>query len=323
MKAKFDLSFGNSVCVRQAFSEVVGCGYQFTNEYIMSMDYPVHTGDPRVVEITRKVIERQVGRDYKHVFITNGATGADVIALRAYRQQGYIFCRTREAPYYARFPGMIEAAGMEHMQSEFANSVLLIDLPTNPTGTFLSGIKFHKGPIILDAVYYNNVYCGKNPRPGYGHNVLTGSYSKLLGINGIRLGWIATDDDLLADRITKLIIAEYCGLSVPGTTLLKTYLGPDFDWDSFESKSKTYLDFNREEISKLEKYFGGEPVPKLGMFYYAPMDKACKKLMEKAGIIWTKGSLMGTDDNFGRLNVGQDINLTKEAVKNILKIDKK
>src|ERR1700722_16020109 len=110
----FDLGFGNSVCVRQAFMDTVARGFAFTYDNMMEMDYPVHTGDPQLIAITRDVIKRQMGRDYKHVFITNGATGADVIALRAYHQQGHRICRTRKAPYYARFPGMINAAGMIH-----------------------------------------------------------------------------------------------------------------------------------------------------------------------------------------------------------------
>ena len=322
---KFDLSFGNSVAVRKAFMDTVARGVTFTYDSMLHMDYPVHDGDPELVEITKQVIKRQMGLSYKHVFMTNGATGADVIALRSYAQRGLKACRTRMPPYYSRFPGMIKAAGMTHWTIDFPpghseKSVLLIDLPSNPIGNF-DGINFHSGPIILDAVYCNKVYCGPKPIDFYGHNILTGSYSKLLGINGIRLGWLATNENMLADRISKLITSEYCGLSVPDAWILKTYLR-NLDWDSFESRANMYLDFNRGDMSKLEKYFYGTPVPKIGMFWYVPMDKPCQKLMEKAGVIWTKGSLMGTNDDFGRLNIGQDMGIISEAVKTILKIDK-
>lgn len=321
---KFDLSFGNSVCVREAFAETVGCGYQFMYADVMAMDYPVHNGDPDLVQITRNIIRRQIGLHYKHVFITNGATGGVTIALRAYRKQGYVGCHFREAPYYSRYPGMVDASGLaidnreDRWKSDF--TVNLIDLPSNPRGSFDDERGFLRGPIILDAVYFNKVYCKVLPEP-IAHDVLVGSYSKLLGINSIRMGWIATNDDLLADRIGKLITAEYCGLSGPSATLLKCYLQP-FNWENFENKANIKLDFNREEFAKLEKFFGNEPIPANGMFYYAPMDKECQRLMEKAGIIWTKGSLMGTDDDFGRFNIGQDIRLIKEAVRTVLKIDK-
>jgi aspartate/methionine/tyrosine aminotransferase len=326
-KAIFDLSFGNSVAVRKAFLDTVPSGITFTYGSMMRMDYPVHSGDPELVKITRQVIQRQIGKGYRHVFITNGATGADVIALRAYAQKGFKVCRTRKAPYYSRFPGMIAAAGMVHWTVEDGGwnqihdtTVLLVDLPSNPIGTF-DGVGFHSGPIILDAVYYNNVYCGHEKRDSYGHNILTGSYSKLLGINGVRLGWIALDDDLLADRISKLLTAEYCGLSVPDAWIVRTYL-EDLNWDNFESRANMYLNFNRTDFSKLEKFFGGVPIPKVGMFYYAPVDKLCAKLLDEAGILYTKGSLMGASDDFGRFNIGQDMGMISEAVKTILKIDK-
>jgi aspartate/methionine/tyrosine aminotransferase len=326
-KESFDLSFGNSVAVRKAFMDTVVFGYPgFSSGTLMKMDYPVHNGDPELVYMTKRIIWRQMGNTYKHVFITNGATGADVIALRAYKQQGHNFCRTRKAPYYTRFPGMIEAAGMTHWTVDhnernlYNKTILLIDLPSNPKGTFDS-VGFHSGPIILDAVYMNNVYCGPALRKEHAHDVLTGSFSKLLGVNGIRLGWLATNSDQLADRISKLITAEYCGLSVPSMEILKYYLR-DLDWEKFENRANMYLDFNRGEMAQLEKYFGNEPIPKIGMFYYAPIDKSCAKLLDRAGIIYTKGSAMGTSDDFGRLNIGQDMQLIIDAVKQIKKIDK-
>lgn len=325
-KASFDLSFGNSVCVRQAFAETVKATPLYLKNDLMGMDYPNHSGDPELVEITRQVIRRQIGAEYKHVFITNGATGGVNIALRAYKQQGFEYCRFRNPPYYARYPGMVEAAGMKRADPTYHGPlVLLVDLPSNPTGRIADYTdmikKFENYPVILDAVYYNKVYCKSLMNPP-NHDVLVGSYSKLLGVNGVRLGWIATDDDLLADRITKLVAAEYLGLSTLSADLIKVCL-KDFDWEKFETTAQKYLDQNREEFSKLEKFFGNEPVPKNGMFYCAPMDKQCKKLMEKAGIIWTKGPAMGATDDFGRFNIGQDLDLVKEAVKTVLKIDKK
>lgn len=324
-KKPFDLSFGNSVCVRQAFAETANAYPVFFKEDFMKMDYPNHSGDPEVVEITRTVIKRQIGLEYKHVFITNGATGGVNIALRAFRKQGYVGCHFRDPPYYARYPGMVDVSGLaiDNREDRWKSDITvnLIDLPSNPVGSFEPEKGFMRGPIILDAVYFNRVYCKALPTPPP-HDVLVGSYSKLLGINGVRLGWIATNDDLLADRITKIVAAEYLGLSSLSGELIKVCL-KDFNWDIFERKAQAYLDFNREEFSKLEKFFGNTPVPEDGMFYYAPIDKQCKKLLEKAGVVWTKGSAMGTDDNYGRFNLGQDMKLVRDAVKTILKIDSK
>ncbi len=43
--------------------------------------------------------------------------------------------------------------------------------------------------------------------------------------------------------------------------------------------------------------------------------------MRKANITWTGGSSLGTGDQFGRLNMGQDRDITKGAVESFLKAD--
>lgn len=322
---RFDLGFGNSRCVREAFMETVGTpyeGYKFDYLDLRAMDYPEHEGDPKLINIAHQVIRRQIGQSYKHVFITNGATGGVVIALRAYAERGNFYCHTRKAPWYGRYPGMIKAAGMSRTShNDIKDTVILLDLPSNPLA-LMDEIENDMGhPVILDAVYYNNIYCGRSLRPEVPHDVLVGSFSKLFGINGIRLGWLATNDDLLAVRIKELVTAEYCGLSVPDAELIKR-MWDRFNWEYFEQVSKIYLDSNREEWSKLERYFSGTKTPDIGMFYYAPMDEQCRKLMKSAGVLWTKGPTMGTSEEFGRFNVGQETFLIREVVKEVLKTDR-
>lgn len=322
---KYDLGWGNSIAVRQAFLDTYkGEMIVFSNYSLSKFDYPDHHGDPELVEITRKVIKDQVGEEYKHVFLTNGATGGVVISLRAFADRYYETCHTRNAPHYVRYPGMIRAAGLSHCNEEywqFANSsVVLLDIPSNPLGLTESIEIAVNTPVVLDGVYLNRVYTLGNikaPR----HDILVGSYSKLIGINGLRVGWIALNDDLLAERIKELITSEYCGIDMAGTDILKKILS-NFDWLSFESKARLKLDYNREEWSKLEKFFDNRPVPEIGMFYYSPVDEKCKELLNKASIHYTDGSVMGTDSSFGRFNLGQDCDLIRKAVKSILEHDK-
>jgi aspartate/methionine/tyrosine aminotransferase len=319
---KFDLAWGNSVCVREAF--VSTCNQQpvvFGPEALMKFDYPKHDGDPELIELTRAIIKRQIGQDYRHIFITNGATGGCVIALRAFYERGFENCVTRNAPYYVRYPAMIRAAGLNHIDEGFwqVDTVALIDIPSNPLGAMSNVAKINV-PVILDGVYLNRVYMNPNQVTTIPHDIYVGSYSKLLGINGIRLGWIATNSDLLAIRLAELVTSEYCGLSTASQEILKSSL-TDFSWEIFETKARLKLNYNRESWSILERYFGGKPVTDVGMFYYAPMDKKCRKLLEKAGVSWTKGSAMGTDDNYGRINLGQDNLLISQAVRAIIKAD--
>lgn len=324
---KLDFGFGNSVCVREAFVDTYdGDPILFNRDELSKFDYPLHTGDSELVEITKQIIKRQIGTDYRHVLLTNGATGGVAISLRSYAHRGYLQCQTRNAPHYMRYPGIINAAGLIHTDESFwtvnKETVILLDIPSNPLGLIDNPYTKITTPIILDGVYYNNVYTKGNVRTPFAHDILIGSYGKLLGINGIRVGWIATNDDILYERLKELVIAEYCGLNVSGTTILKKVL-KDFRWDIFESDARANLNNNREQWSKLEKYFENEPVPEIGMFYYCKIDEACEKLLNKSSIIWTKGSALGTNDKYGRFNLGQSCELTREAVRGIIKNDRR
>ena len=323
----YNLGWGNAVAVRNALLSELGLRTAFFSFNADNLNYPPHEGDPRLVEITRHVIERQVGPTYKHIFLTNGATGGVTIGLRAYAQQGYKTCLTLPPPYFSLYPGMISSSGLKHVWGmpvcNAVRPVALIDSPSNPYGIVYEGLT-SPAPMIWDAVYHSRVYTYGNYKP-LSCEALVGSYSKLLGLNGIRTGWIATNDDLLAERLKVLVTSEYCGLSSASTSVLlnvlKMYRSKTF-WENFEGKARTNLDYNREEFSKLEKFFGQTPVPANGMFYYAPVDSACRKLLEKSGIIWTSGISLGADDNWGRFNIGQDCSLVREAVKEVLKQDK-
>lgn len=321
---KFDLSFGNSVAVRDAFLKTYNQQFVvFGPQALSKFDYPAKEGDPTLIDLTKKVIKRQINQDYKHVFLVNGATGGCVIAMRAYQQRGKTICVTRDAPYYTRYPIMIKSSGLLMADKNYNHSnkdiVYLIDLPSNPLA-MMDNIAEKNVPVILDGVYLNNVYMSPGQVKIIPHDVYVGSYSKLLGLNGIRIGWIATNDDLLADRISGLITGEYCGLSSASQEILKSIL-ENLKWQRFEAYSRTYMDYNREEWSKLERFFQGTSVKDVGMFYYSPLDVKAQELFNKAGIIWTKGSALGTSDDFARFNIGQSIFTIDEVVKSVLRID--
>lgn len=323
---KIDLGWGNSVAVREAFIKTYNKRPLIIGpDALADFNYPSHEGDPALISLTADVIERTLGLKYRHIFITSGATGGCVIAMRAYAQQGYQYCLTREAPYYIRYPKMVQAGGLRHATSTMGiiseKIVAMIDLPSNPLGSMESIVMAKQMPVILDAVYLNQVYMNPIQVDTIPHDVLVGSYSKLLGINGIRLGWMATNDDLLASRISELVTSEYCGLSTASQEILKSSL-PDFDWDLFFPYARFKIDLNRENFSKLEKYFGDTPIPTVGMFYYAPVDKKAQEILARANVNYTKGSAMGTNDDFGRFNIGQDNKMIDDAVKAILKADR-
>lgn len=329
---KFNLGWGYSVAVRKAFVENIGnFNCTFTNQDVLDMDYHAHDGEPTMIEETRKVIERQTGIRYEHIVLTNGATGALNVALTALKNATcFESVITPPAPFFRMYPDIIKNASFEHIQEELSNkiywsTIILIDSPSNPTGKIYNGaLNLHTGTnkkIIWDSVYHTKSYLPKGHFAAPTHDLNVGSYSKMTGANGIRIGWIATNDSLLFPRIQEAVAPSYCGLSAAQNKVTLELL-KRVDWDSFEKKAKQNLDANREEWSKLEKYFGDTPVYDVGMFYYAPMDAACKRLLDNAGASYFLGSQLGHNDDHGRINVGQDMDIVKNAVKAILAEDK-
>lgn len=235
---QYNLGWGESVAIRHALLDSLKFipPIQFGYTELANLSYPKHEGDQELVELTKKVIYRQMGCWYNNILITNGATGAVTIALRAFQQRGIDFCSTRQAPYFSLYPAMIRAAGMNHIRGNLSKceSIYLLDSPSNPQGEFLPGGTQNT---IWDAVYYSKAYMSE-PAPTPAHEILCGSYSKLLGLNGIRVGWIACDDNLLFERMRELVTAEYCGISAPSTAILVNILKnmTQETWESFEKK---------------------------------------------------------------------------------------
>jgi aspartate/methionine/tyrosine aminotransferase len=321
---KYDLAFGHSVAVRKAFLDTYnGNIIVFTQDTLEKFDYPPYLGDPELIEMTKQVIKRQTGEEYKHIILTNGATGAINIVLSVYQMAGYKYCVTRRGPYYMRYPTMVKSAGLEHITEDdnqrMLETVALLDYPSNPLN-FITEIAVPGTPTVLDAVYMSNVYmnCASYQLPR--HAIMVASYSKLTGLNGMRIGWIALNDDMMYERLKVFTTATYCGLARADSIIAKQLLY-GFDWSTFETRARNSLNMNREEIAKLEKFLGDKPVEDKGMFHYAHMDKKSQELFTKAGVIWTRGSDLGAEDCFGRLNIGQDCQLIKEAVKSVLKMD--
>lgn len=331
MTKKFDLAWGESVVVRQALALNVG-GYQsrvYSPFELQKMGYTDHYGDPQIVELTREVIKRQTGMDYNHILLTNGASGGLSVALRAYAKRGHDVVLTNPPPFYPLYPVIFEAAGLSHITlREFlpdsARPIFLLDSPSNPLSAINSGVGLiasYSIPLVWDAVYSNKIYAPGCRNPGSIADVMIGSYSKLLGTNGIRLGWLATNDSILFERFKSLVDAEYAGLSAPSQEVLLSIL-QNIDWEGFERSAKLRLDANRGEWQRLEKYFDGQEVNKDGMFFYGPMDKAAKKLFTNAGISWVSGTRAGDTDEFGRFNLAQDCGMILQAVLAVLRADK-
>lgn len=325
-----NFAWGDTIAVRQALISTLPARFFLSHfsspltgsvDKILSMGYPPHDGDPELIDLVKEVARAQVGSAVKHLFITNGCTGALNVSLSAMKKEASygVFGDT----YFPFYPQIVSGQGLitinyDQMDSlltqnknEEKDFIVILDSPSNPEGIFRQG-----EADIWDAAYASHKYGGKKEGQPLVWKAMCGSLSKTLGVNGIRLGWVATDDDAIAEELRASTTREYCGISQLQQDLAKSIL-KNLDQANFEAKAKSYIDDNREEWARVARRFG-QLSGNTGMFQILRLGKAETKALNKAGVIWQQGNSWGKDSSWARISLGQDRVLTKETVKDVL-----
>jgi aspartate/methionine/tyrosine aminotransferase len=320
-----NLAWGDPVVVRQALVSILGYEFGSMGGSLEGMGYPTHEGNPKLIEQLKDMAQRQSGHRPKRLVVTAGATGAinaAIYALGAHRTE-YLVTGKR---YYPIYPAIATLAGLIHIDMDrkkhlyengaFSESFLtIIDSPSNP-----DGLVYPFNPVdIWDSSYASKVYGGY---PAVcvpeSYEIVCGSLGKSTGLAGLRLGWASTDDDLVYDSMVRYVMASNVGMSTSSMAIAEQVL-ENLDQDRFEILAASYIDSNRETVQKLLTKFSQGGVPIKGMFATLQMGKAERKAMEKAGIKWQLGSSWGEDDSWARLSLGQDRQLTREAIERAIR----
>ncbi len=325
MKQEISLQWGDPYIVRQALTETLGVCYPIFAPQYRDMAYPPHTGSPKLIELLKEQVKRQSGHKPKHLIVTCGATGAINAALYALKTQktDWVVANKRHFPLYPAFISMadmimIDKNKKDELINKFngcveTNFISLIDSPSNPEGW----VNPFEHADIWDGAYATKTYSkgGHTPKK---FRVFCGSLSKTLGLAGLRLGWVSTDEDLLIHSLERYVTAQTAGPSTVSMSIAEEVLGI-LDQDKFETRAAGYLDQNREEMQKVLTKFGQGEIPVRGMFALLGLGKAEKKALERAKIKYLPGNMWGETDDWARLSLGQTREIIRAAVKAILK----
>jgi aspartate/methionine/tyrosine aminotransferase len=317
---KWDMGWGNPYFLIDILSSLYVGG---VHPSVHDMTYGPYEGNEKLIEQTHEVILKTTGQKYKHILITNGASGAINLILRRFKAKGGERVYTTQYGYPS-YDSFIERAGLERVRdlslcpiqiaiNDNAN-IRLIDSPENPMGTqYVIG---NSGVDIWDGVYNSPIYT-KWMRMIPGHRFMVGSYSKLLGVAGARIGFIATNDPLAYEDLKIECKAEYTGVSKPSQSMISDILH-SIDLEDFMNLGNRSLCCNREEFAKIEYLFDGQAVNEVGMFYCVKADPKAVKTLDKVGIGYVR-----LDDETIRLSMGQTRFVVTNAIKDILKEDRK
>ena len=174
--------------------------------------------------------------------------------------------------------------------------------------------------VIWDSVYYNDVYLNIKQQPPV-HDLLCGSMSKVFGVTGLRIGWIASTDNVLFEACVQENIHETCTISRPAQDIALSIL-EDVDYNYFALEAREAINCNRDELQKISYLISNTDVPVNGMFYNGIADTKAIKLIKDAGVQFI---ILKEEKNYSniRFNLAQDNTITQDAVKSILKSDKK
>lgn len=323
-KVKIDFSWGNPHFLLEILDQKLGGINYFPD--IRKMSYGPYEGTEALIQKTHDTILKTTGQVYTHILITNGASSAINLLLRRFKAQGGRDVLTTQYGYPS-YEEMIKRAGLNRihgldtlqvnlglshdLRSDI--SMRLIDSPENPMGEQFIGGDAHRD--IWDGVYHNLIYTNQlhlQPK----HKYFVGSYSKLLGLAGCRIGFIAMNDPIAYEGLLAESRNELTGISRPSQELVVKILSR-IDLDQFMLDGKHSLNNNKEQFQKIEYLFDGQEVNEVGMFYCVKVDPKAIQILDDVGV----GYVMLDKDTI-RLSMGQTNKITSEGIKAILKRDK-
>lgn len=332
MKYKHDFSFGDTRGIRDIMLKHSCHLFSDFSLNLQNCGYPPHEGNGYLIDQIKILIKDLTGKDYKYVIVTNGATNGLNAYLYAKKTPLTTDLITNKL-YFMFYPGIARNAGLTHIPSNEKYtpndySLRIIDSPSNPLGILCKSNASRN--VVWDAAYFTPTYCGFRGDSSRGnmpyitpkHDAMVGSLSKLTGLNGLRVGWLATNNRNIADKALEYVTHDLCGVSYPSQIIAENILDC-VSLDAFYIESKKMLDDNKDQMSRLNHIFNNQEIPKIGMFALFEVDSSIKRLLNKASVKTMPGSSIGDTRDSMRFNLGNSTIATKSMVDDILKADKK
>ena len=321
MEKLLDLSWGDPFFLLELLETLHKPKFSTVND----LTYAPDAGMEELIAQVKSLTYKTTGNHYKHFLITNGATQAINIIMKVWKKERKISSVITSELGYPYYPEMIRKVGLDHIQDShliypqhktYDTNMFIIDSPSNPLGKQISGNK--KKNTIWDAVYHNPIYnANKLIKPS--HDVYVSSLSKLMGVTGARIGWIATNNMAEYNSFLNESLYDIATVSKPSQKLAIELLS-NINMDTFMDFGKILLDNNREILQKISSLTDTD-VQEVGMFYTFEADGSLKKVFKKANINFVE--VNDRNHDYIRLNLGQTASVLIESVKRITKADRR
>lgn len=312
---KFNFAWGDTVVLSELLKEKYDFSkFIYTPKNLL---YPDPKGNPELIEHIRKINKINIGTTHKYYLITNGAQHAINLAFSILEPEEILF----NPPHFMIYPEMVKSMGKTLIgMDQFKNQpvIELFASPNNPDGKMLLANQFSKYKI-WDGVYANNIY--RHLVVSFENDIFVSNFGKLIGTSNLRLGYLGTNNKTLYEKLLKALVVSCHSVNTISEELTVDILNK-IDIEAFMYSGRMAIDDNKDIVSKLEK-FTDSKIPNTGMFFWARADEAFRKLLDKSGVQYITGDKFGKGfEDFIRLNLAQNRNLTKNMIKTVLKTDK-
>lgn len=292
--------------------------------------YPRTTGQPELLrELQLLYAGTPFGGPDKHVVVANGAKQALSAAIFALHREGADTFWHR-VPYWPSFPTLVKLQGLDWGKPGHRYRTIET-WPNNPSGEAL--IVTAPGRVvgmadscdIWDAAYAHSVYGWSGEAPD--HKIMVAGAAKLLGLSGLRVGWLVTSDKAVAEAASYYIEVTTSGVSVTAQRQVAAALHfarqhPEMAEYSYAQARGHMLGnagtFNMILDHRIEPgTLAGVPYDGTGMFawFRAKEPTKFKAALNAAGVRFVSGEAFGmTEEGWYRVSMGHRQDYTEEAL---------
>jgi len=220
--------------------------------------------------------------------------------------------------------------------------VIILNMPHNPTG-YIAGLEKFKeiikiaqerNIIIINDEVYNGLELNPEDRLPYicdiyENGVSIGALSKAYGLAGLRIGWVATQNEKILNEVNHL--KDFTTICNSGISELLAI----FALNNREYLLKKSISILRENIKILDHFFNRYPdlfgyIPPKGGTVAFPeikreidIEQFCIDLVDKTGVLLLPGNYYDYDNRhfrigFGRKNMPEALSIFENYIKNYL-----
>lgn len=256
-----------------------------------------------------------------HVVVTNGAKQALLAAFYAMQKVYGKRKVSHEPPYWPSYPTLTNLVGMEFVNVRHPDSIHCNTSPNNPDGRQLDE-ECH----VWDAAYANPVYGWNRVTPK--HLVSVWSMAKQFGASGLRVGWLCTHDQEVAEAAAYYVEITTSGVSgfaqQKAADIIQAYNSDtNLQYLTVEGGQKRlFLNAScfKDALSKYCEDVRGVPAGEAGMFAWFKVSESdlarFENALREAKVLLVTGEACGMVKKSGwfRMNLGKELTYTATAM---------